>query len=150
MGFYDDGDMWDDSLEVRKHARRDGPPESKEAAADVIRSGRAAKQIQQILARLRCGPATSADLAEIALRYAARLWDLREAGHVITSVRMPNGGGLWLYTLVEDEHGSNCSDPAGVPVGPRGSASAGRSRGGGDAGGRSLFAPGTGADQDAD
>ncbi len=51
----------------------------------------------RILARLREGPATNAELSTIALRFGARLMELREAGCQIQDECA--GGGLWVYTL---------------------------------------------------
>ena len=50
-----------------------------------------------ILARLRSGPATNVELAELSLKYTSRISDLRAAGYVIECERM--SGGLRLYTL---------------------------------------------------
>lgn len=52
-----------------------------------------------VLARLRQGPATNAELAGISLKYTSRISDLRDAGFVIRSVRV--GGGTWRYSIQE-------------------------------------------------
>lgn len=60
----------------------------------------AAKQsasADRILARLREGPATSRDLAAIALKYTNRVSDLRQRGCQIDAER--HAGGVWTYTL---------------------------------------------------
>lgn len=54
-------------------------------------------QCEKILDRLRRGPATNAELSEIALRFGARLYDLRHDGHTIQCRRL--GGGLTEYRL---------------------------------------------------
>jgi len=59
----------------------------------------AASQRQAILDRLRRGPATTVELAAIALKYTGRVSELRQAGHVITAT--PIEGGVYRYTLVE-------------------------------------------------
>ena len=56
------------------------------------------RQCQAVLDRLMEGPATSYDLAQIALKYTSRISDLRKSGHVVTSKR--NGSGF-LYTLLQ-------------------------------------------------
>jgi len=55
------------------------------------------KQCQAILSRLREGPATNRELANIALKYTSRVSDLRDAGHTIRCTR--KRGGLTVYTL---------------------------------------------------
>lgn len=54
-------------------------------------------QRQEILTRLRRGPATNAELSEIALRFGARLYDLRRDGYAIECRNL--GGGLAEYVL---------------------------------------------------
>jgi len=44
-----------------------------------------------ILARLICGPATNAELAEISLKYTSRISDLRAAGYTVSCEHGPNG-----------------------------------------------------------
>lgn len=56
-------------------------------------------QNAQVLERLRQGPATNVELSGISLRYSARMFDLREAGYLITGQRL--AGGIHLYTLTE-------------------------------------------------
>ena len=55
------------------------------------------RQTLEILTRLRLGPATSDELATIALKYTGRISDARAAGYVITGIRLPSG--LMRYTL---------------------------------------------------
>lgn len=61
-------------------------------------------QCGAILALLREGPATNAQLAGIALKYTNRISDLRADGHVITCERMKAVGreGTHVYTLMEE------------------------------------------------
>ena len=54
-------------------------------------------QNDAILKRLRRGPATSLELLPLAVRYGARIKDLREYGFQISSERLAGGG--WKYTL---------------------------------------------------
>lgn len=54
----------------------------------------------QIVARLRRGPATNADLAMISLKYTSRISDCRAAGYDIQIVRRDPGGRNW-YELIE-------------------------------------------------
>ena len=58
------------------------------------------RQRARILARLRLGRATTADLCRIAWRAGARVHELRKAGHRITAKPLPGGSGLWEYRLV--------------------------------------------------
>ncbi len=53
-------------------------------------------QAARILARLQAGPATSLELAQVALKYTNRISELREAGHTIQAEQVD---GLWRYTL---------------------------------------------------
>lgn len=54
----------------------------------------------RILARLRQGPATNLELAEICLRYTGRMSDLRiKDGHRIEKEHL--GSGTWVYRLTE-------------------------------------------------
>lgn len=95
--------FWDDELgrdlEIKRHARRDDPPTSHEAAEELIESGRVPAQCKAILDRLRIGPAPSSQLAAICLNYTARISDLRQRGHKITCSR---AGAEWWYTLEAD------------------------------------------------
>jgi len=52
-----------------------------------------------ILERLRQGPATNAELSQIALKYSSRTSDLRKAGYNVTCERQP--GGVCVYRLEE-------------------------------------------------
>ena len=61
------------------------------------------RQCLKILARLREGPATNRELAEIALNYRARTSDLRNAGYTIDCERKP--GGKSIYTLKGEPRG---------------------------------------------
>jgi hypothetical protein len=58
---------------------------------------RLATQNDLILARLKRGPATNAELAKISLKYTSRLSDLRKAGHAVQCERVK--GGLTVYRL---------------------------------------------------
>jgi hypothetical protein len=50
-----------------------------------------------VLDRLRRGPAHSYELVAITHRFGARIEELRKAGHAIDAERV--GGGVWRYTL---------------------------------------------------
>lgn len=50
-----------------------------------------------ILNRLREGPATNVELAEIALKYSGRISDVRAAGYRIKGEKRE--GGVWVYSL---------------------------------------------------
>lgn len=58
---------------------------------------RLSTQAQAILDRLRSGPATNKELAQIALKYTSRISDCRAAGHKIEVVA--KDGGTVTYRL---------------------------------------------------
>lgn len=60
---------------------------------------RVINQSQQILERLRRGPATARELAGIALNYRARISDLRAIGHDIPQPVEDHATGESVYTL---------------------------------------------------
>lgn len=78
-------------------ARTADPATSHAAAAEVTASGRRGSQCDAILAALRAGPKTNAELAAISLKYSGRVSDLRAQGHHIRAHSM--GAGVWLYRL---------------------------------------------------
>jgi hypothetical protein len=59
---------------------------------------RLATQNEQILARLKRGPATNVELAGISLKYTSRISDLREAGYAIPPPERVKGG-VTIYKL---------------------------------------------------
>lgn len=70
------------------------PQQAAVKAEDQRRDNSAAK----ILDRLRAGSATNQELSLIALRFGARLDELRAQGHMIETERLQ--GGLFRYRLV--------------------------------------------------
>jgi hypothetical protein len=56
------------------------------------------RQCQAILDRLREGPATSYEMAGLALKYTSRISDLRANGFAINSKRDGNG---FVYSLIQ-------------------------------------------------
>jgi hypothetical protein len=62
---------------------------------------RLSRQSMAILERLERGPATNAELAEISIKYGARLSDCRKAGYVITLVEYDRKTGRGVYQLGE-------------------------------------------------
>ena len=56
-------------------------------------------QRDRILARLRRGPATNAELNDICFRYSARIYELRAAGHDIRWAPVKGKPGLTRYQL---------------------------------------------------
>jgi hypothetical protein len=62
---------------------------------------RLASQNEQILARLKRGPATNVELAGISLKYTSRISDLREAGYAIPPPERVKGG-VTIYRLEPD------------------------------------------------
>lgn len=61
---------------------------------------RLSAQHQAIAARLRQGAATNLDLTEIALRYGARLHELKRAGFLWK--KTSQGQGVFLYEMIRD------------------------------------------------
>ena len=62
---------------------------------------RLSRQCAAILEALRAGPKNNAELARIALRYGARIKDLREAGYRIDLTYRDHVRGLNTYELKE-------------------------------------------------
>ena len=60
---------------------------------------RLSRQCRLILERLRRGPATNDQLAQISRKYTSRISDCRKAGYMITCVRQDHRTGLTLYML---------------------------------------------------
>lgn len=56
-------------------------------------------QNQAILTRLRQGPATNTELAEIALKYSSRISDLRKAGYNVVCASYSRKTGIAVYEL---------------------------------------------------
>lgn len=65
---------------------------------------RLSQQCHDILAMLRKGPATSHQLAMVALKYTSRISDLRAAGY---DVRCRRAGNQSIYTLAGEPDGSD-------------------------------------------
>ena len=63
---------------------------------------RLSRQCWAILERLRQGPATNAELAEISIKYGARISDIRHAGYVIKLIEYDRITGRGLYELAKD------------------------------------------------
>lgn len=97
--FFDD--EFTDDMEAKRHARRSDPSNSHQAAADIVISGKMWRQCEIILHRLQQGPASSADLAALTLKYTSRISDLRKAGHHIQCQH--NSSGHWVYFLYDKE-----------------------------------------------
>jgi hypothetical protein len=57
------------------------------------------RQHARILERLQAGPATNYELAAIALRYSARIHELRKHGHAIATGPVDRDTGVAIYTL---------------------------------------------------
>lgn len=64
---------------------------------------RLARQALLILGRLQQGPATNGELSQIALRYSARVFELKAAGHDIRITKRDHVTGLTVYALVVGE-----------------------------------------------
>lgn len=60
---------------------------------------RLSRQCRLILELLQKGPASNAQLTGIALRYSARIFELREAGYRIRLVSHDCGTGVTVYEL---------------------------------------------------
>lgn len=65
--------------------------------ADAADGPRLTGQNAAILKRLRAGPATNAELAEISMKYTGRISDIRAAGIPVKSAKV--AGGVWRYWL---------------------------------------------------
>lgn len=79
-------------------SRSTDPETSHAAEREINRSGRRVRQVDKILARLREGPATNAELAELSLKYTSRISDLRARSYVIECKRHGRGG-ITTYQL---------------------------------------------------
>lgn len=73
---------------------------------DAIDAPRLSEQARRVLDRLRRGPATNAELAGIANRFGARLYDLRRSGFTITTSEAKDGSGLVWYRLTGEPNGA--------------------------------------------
>lgn len=60
-------------------------------------------QNQAILERLRRGPATNFELAEISLKYTSRISDVRAAGYTVVVVDRDRATGRTMYELMQKE-----------------------------------------------
>ena len=61
---------------------------------------RLSRQCQEILNRLREGPATNRELSRISLKYTGRISDLRKLGYIIECYDRNPATGLARYRLV--------------------------------------------------
>ena len=57
-------------------------------------------QRAKIIERLQSGPATNTELTQIAMRFTARIHELRKCGYDIRIVRQDRDSGLVWYELV--------------------------------------------------
>lgn len=64
---------------------------------------RLSRQCEAILLRLRAGPATNAELAQIALKYTSRISDLRKAGYDVRVTRRERKSGVTVYEMAQDD-----------------------------------------------
>jgi hypothetical protein len=71
-------------------------PESHPSGDSPVRLSR---QCVAILERLRRGPATNIELSAIALRFTARIHELRAAGYQISILERDRDSGVVLYGL---------------------------------------------------
>lgn len=60
---------------------------------------RLSAQCEQILARLKRGPASNTELSAIAMRYSARIFDLRRRGYKIEITARDTDTGAVTYEL---------------------------------------------------
>lgn len=72
-------------------------PKTSKRSESLLNRGRRSSQKQNILERLRRGPATNAELAGISLKYTGRISDLRADGYAITCE--VGADGVTLYRL---------------------------------------------------
>lgn len=64
---------------------------------DKPMQARLSRQCALILARLQQGPATNRELCDIALKYNARISELRAAGYVVVCASEDRATGLSIY-----------------------------------------------------
>ena len=74
------------------------PPKPPDILLPVERK-RLGKQQERILARLAWGRTSNAELARIAIRYSARIKELKDRGHDIRLVQRDHATGLTVYAL---------------------------------------------------
>ena len=84
--------------------RKTDPETSHIAAIKLINSGRRMSQKDKILKRLRAGPATNVELAQLSLKYTGRISDLRHDGYKIICEQSSDNG-VTEYRLVVGENG---------------------------------------------
>ena len=60
---------------------------------------RLSTQCRAILARLQAGPATNVELAAIALKYAGRISEIRQAGIPVKVLSRDHASGVTVYSL---------------------------------------------------
>jgi hypothetical protein len=87
-------------------ARSNGPETSKQAAKEIVESGAAKTQGQQILELLQIRKASSLELSRISLKYTSRLSELKKAGHDIRCEKSRNhetGNVVWMYFIPEKD-----------------------------------------------
>lgn len=78
------------------------PPPIRDPRVTDIEKPRLNRQAIKILERLRHGESTNSELARIAIRYSARIHDLRRAGYRIEIISRDRESGLNVYALMED------------------------------------------------
>ncbi len=69
-------------------------------SVERVERKRLSKQCAAILARLKEGPATNAELCHLALKYTSRISDLRNNGYVIQVIRRDHATGEVEYELL--------------------------------------------------
>jgi hypothetical protein len=68
-------------------------------SVDPVEAVRLSKQSEEILERLRQGPATNVELACIGIRYSARIGELRSAGYQVEITHRNRSTGVNVYRL---------------------------------------------------
>lgn len=101
--------LWDEPAPFNHHAKP-APLARANVSVPAKDRKRVETQADRILALLREGPRTSADLAAAALKYTCRIEELRKAGHEIECRRI--SGGTFLYTLIKEAPCSTSAPPA--------------------------------------
>jgi hypothetical protein len=79
----------------------DTPPAVPSRAPAPMRP-RLSRQCEQILERLRQGPATNYDLSRFALKYTSRLSEIRQAGYRVEVDHLDYETGVVTYVLREE------------------------------------------------
>lgn len=91
--------FFDDPPAPPKRVRKPKPKPVKVTGTVADEKRRFSQQATRLLERLQLGPATNAELSQIALRFSARFHELRKAGHQIILIARDTKTGVNTYSL---------------------------------------------------